>query len=307
MGCERKYKDALDRARECMKDGAISQNTIDYLCNIFPELAESDDERIRKALIRYFTLSDEHAYNEACGVSYRDIVAWLEKQVNKPQGKTALEASNEEKIDNRNCMKPIDEVEPKFHEGDWIVWQDKCYKVNYNGCGYELVDQSGLSTSLEYGTIDENAHLWTIQDAKPGDVLYYKSDNNIEYIVMNKGINMHGNIDSYFRYNSLDGFAVDVPAVLSAKKDNITLATREQRDLLFSKMREAGYEWDAEKKELKKIEPKSDAWTEKDKIILEGIIDEIEANKNSAPSYDLPTYDNFLIWLKSLKKKIIND
>ena len=29
-------------------------------------------------------------------------------------------------------------------------------------------------------------------------------------------------------------------------------ATKEQRDLLFAKMKEAGYEWDADKKELKK-------------------------------------------------------
>ena len=31
-------------------------------------------------------------------------------------------------------------------------------------------------------------------------------------------------------------------------------ATKEQRDLLFSKMKEAGYEWDADKKELRKIQ-----------------------------------------------------
>ena len=34
-------------------------------------------------------------------------------------------------------------------------------------------------------------------------------------------------------------------------------ATKEQRNLLFQKMREAGYEWDAEKKELIKIEQKA--------------------------------------------------
>jgi hypothetical protein len=44
-------------------------------------------------LIRYFTLSDEYAYNEACGVSYRDIVAWLEKQ-STPQVRTGLEWVN---------------------------------------------------------------------------------------------------------------------------------------------------------------------------------------------------------------------
>ena len=53
--------------------------------------------------------------------------------------------------------------------------------------------------------------------------------------------------------------------------------------------------------------PHKSAWTENDRIILEGIIDEIEANKNRAPSYDLPVYDKYLNWLKFLKKKIINE
>ena len=35
-------------------------------------------------------------------------------------------------------------------------------------------------------------------------------------------------------------------------------ATKEQRDLLFKKMKEAGYQWDAEKKELRKIQPHYD-------------------------------------------------
>lgn len=36
------------------------------------------------------------------------------------------------------------------------------------------------------------------------------------------------------------------------------LATKEQRGLLFSKMKEAGYEWDEKKKELRKIQPHYD-------------------------------------------------
>jgi len=58
---------------------------------------------------------------------------------------------------------------------------------------------------------------------------------------------------------------------------------------------------------LEKVEPKSDVWTEKDKTILDGIIDEIDLDKDEAPSYDLPTYDKYLNWLKSLKNKIKND
>ena len=76
-----KYEKAVQAAMLAKQD-TESAVTIGILEEIFPELRESKDERIRKALIRYFTLSDEHAYNEACGVSYRDIVAWLEKQGN---------------------------------------------------------------------------------------------------------------------------------------------------------------------------------------------------------------------------------
>jgi hypothetical protein len=100
-----------------------------------------------------------------------------------------------------------------------------------------------------FDKVKTDYHLWTIKDAKEGDVLYCKN-HSIEFIVMNKGVNENGNIDSYFRYNSKAGFDIDVSSVLSAYEDIISPATKEQRDLLFQKMKEAGYEWDAENKEL---------------------------------------------------------
>ena len=45
------------------------------------------------------------------------------------------------------------------------------------------------------------------------------------------------------------------------------------------------------------------AWSEEDERNLQGIIDEIEANKNHAPYYDVATYNRFLSWLKSLKER----
>lgn len=44
-------------------------------------------------------------------------------------------------------------------------------------------------------------------------------------------------------------------------------------------------------------------WSEEDERNFQGIIDEIEANKRSAPDYDIATYDRFLSWLKSLKNR----
>ncbi len=45
-------------------------------------------------------------------------------------------------------------------------------------------------------------------------------------------------------------------------------------------------------------------WTEEDEKNLQGVIDEIQANKSNAPEYDLKTYDRFLSWLKSIKQRL---
>ena len=77
MDYEKKYKDALERAREFQKSK-------DGLCvltaeSIFPELNESEDEKIRKELIFY--LGDMPEDTELRnGVTNRDVLSWLEKQ-----------------------------------------------------------------------------------------------------------------------------------------------------------------------------------------------------------------------------------
>lgn len=139
-------------------------------------------------------------------------------------------------------------AEPKFKVGDWVV-DNRCGEVRQvvflEDDGYEFPSGGWVS----YEDANKHFHLWTIEDAKDGDVLYCKN-NGIEYIVMNKGINESGNIDSYFRYNSLGGFGIDIPSVLSVKYDSITPATKEQRDKLEKAMLKAGYTWNTEKKEL---------------------------------------------------------
>lgn len=153
-------------------------------------------------------------------------------------------------------------MKQEFEIGDWVV-NEKGAVFQITGreatswLGYEtelfiLTGVNGEYVSNRVSWVNRAFHLWTIEDAKDGDVLYCK-DNDIEYIVMNKGVNKYGNIDSHFMYNSTCGFDVDIPSVLSIRQDNITPATKEQRDLLFQKLKEAGYEWDAEKKELKKV------------------------------------------------------
>ena len=47
---------------------------------LIPELVESEDERIRKAIINYFTKCWGNCKDDVCGVHVEDAIAWCEKQ-----------------------------------------------------------------------------------------------------------------------------------------------------------------------------------------------------------------------------------
>lgn len=297
MDYEKKYKDALEKAKEVYNRKDATDGGKLILESMFPELKESEDERIRKALIELVRMVDKNPIHQIFGygnIKYSDMIAWLEQQGNDYNrlveemkerkkllsqekekatsindklslgGRIAIleellaftkEKQGEQKPNNTETkFKVGDKVESKFKVGDWIINNDKRIAFPTQ---ILKIEEYGYITSCGYTSFDKvkiDYHLWTIQDAKDGDVLYHKSPlTDIEYIVMSRGINGYGNADSYFRYNSEDGFNINVPSVFNIKSDDICPATKEQRDLLFQKMKEAGYEWDAEKKELKKL------------------------------------------------------
>lgn len=54
---------------------------------------------------------------------------------------------------------------------------------------------------------------------------------------------------------------------------------------------------------LEKQAPKP-KWSEEDEKNWCGIIDEIEANKSTAPIHDIETYDRFLSWMDNIKQRM---
>lgn len=75
MNYEKKYKEALERAKKAKNNVGFNAQTHKVLDIIFPELKESEDEMIRKALIRF-----HKSTIDVDGIKGEDIVAWLEKQ-----------------------------------------------------------------------------------------------------------------------------------------------------------------------------------------------------------------------------------
>ena len=84
MNYEEKYNQALERARKLAADLPNGRNDRLYhvwdLENIFPELKEEEDERIRKAIVKIISDIDGGFPFEKYGIIKKDAISWLEKQ-----------------------------------------------------------------------------------------------------------------------------------------------------------------------------------------------------------------------------------
>ena len=145
-------------------------------------------------------------------------------------------------------QKSADKIEPRFNVGDWVVFiaSESVYQVekkeNYE---YTLMHIFGGSLCLSFSD-EKLIREWTIRDAKDGDVLA-TSVGAFIYNGNNGGGSCPG---SYCGINTLGDFKMGVEHHWTCKK--VYPATKEQRDALMKAMNNAGYEWDTEKKELKK-------------------------------------------------------
>ena len=84
---------------------------------MFPELKESEDERIRKGLIRVFSNREKYVINQSFGdINVSDILAWLEKQ---GEQKSVNDLTPQEAMDIAvaKCFEQ-DEQKPAWSEED---------------------------------------------------------------------------------------------------------------------------------------------------------------------------------------------
>lgn len=190
-----------------------------------------------------------------------------------------------------------EDVEPKFKIGDLVVYnrndssREILYVYDIRDGRYYFNDNIYFSWSVK--ECDEKCHLWTIQDAKDGDVLACNINKaeiggNIEKLPnITPTICIYQNVvkdkDYIHTYCSLyngSSLVLSNSMYYNTFVYNIHPATKEQRDILFTKMKEAGYEWDAEKKELKKIEDESEFETETKMINLDKACEWLKNNKD---------------------------
>ena len=146
--------------------------------------------------------------------------------------------------------KSADKIEPTFNVDDWVVnkFGDSWHIDSLDKKNYQVSDGKGNYNYFPISKQDE-MHLWTIQNGKDGDILACN-----EEILLFKSYSAQGRISLYCWYNGhTNNFhGKEVIDILLTTRNKVCPATKEQRDALMKAMNDAGYEWDAEKKELKK-------------------------------------------------------
>lgn len=168
------------------------------------------------------------------------VVDWFEKEREKPQ---------EETVDNAN------KIRPKFDIGDWITCTafipepHLLHVIDIKDGLYELEDIYGTKKRSTIGHVESIYYHWTIKDAKEGDVLYYEDFDCVRTFIHKFGKYYYCCLVNDVYIPNSDYFVV-----LNDRLSYIRPATKEQRDYLFARMKQEGYRWDEDKKEVIRYE-----------------------------------------------------
>ena len=204
---------------------------------IFKEYIDAEDEYAHC----YMVLDDDGAIDFECGNYYVKRFATEEEKAKLFQ---AIKANGYKWNAGTKTSEKL--VEPKFkiEKGKWYVCtkdllDNYANKAFCKGDTYLSTQDGSLipsNSNVPFEVVCDSTYFrdWTINDAKDGDVLAAH-----ECLVLFKKLDGL-NIKCYCTYHFMNypSFYVDT----LQNKDAFHPATKEQRDLLFQKMKEAGYD-----------------------------------------------------------------
>lgn len=121
---EKKYNEALERANAAIDIAADKDLVKGVATTIFPELHESEDERIRKNLVDAFTEYKKSGGVDFHGIEINTLLSWLEKQKEPTTEELYAEAGTTEKEYIANTMKMVRAMRERKKEQKPISQED---------------------------------------------------------------------------------------------------------------------------------------------------------------------------------------
>ena len=194
-----RYEEALAKAREL--HGTVAAGR-DFLAEIFPELRESEDERIRRHLIDivetyWGTTNDPGKAADLAWLERQKESTWTEEdesfrkhslpRILNPKGwtmeqieadrkllKEFVERQKNKWLEKKEEQKPAltpERIHPKFAVGDTVcrpMWSDHTIREIYIDCNdpvYVCVNDEGLESHISFSEQDE----WERKEQKPAE------------------------------------------------------------------------------------------------------------------------------------------
>lgn len=260
----RRYDEVSKEVKDFFEGGHKMHNdvtqTLEYL---FPELLETEDEKIRKKLLKMFNdMERDESILDDYGLDKLKTITWLVKigehlrfcktiqtgdRVTRNEDGDLVNMSQLDRIansrKNKSDLLSCDKVEPKFKVGDWVVRKDG--DSFRNGSKFSQITKiDGSMCFLDTGKCICNYEIrpWSIEDAQDGDILYTMQYNILWSYKDKTHCNYSINLNAIHSQVSIYGW-VQIP-------NDARPACKEQRDFLSQKLKESGYEWDNEKKQV---------------------------------------------------------
>ena len=120
MDYEQRYNEAIEKIKnglQPLSDGTkISGVTRAFLEEVFPELKEGEDERIRKAILKMLHETPNNLVWVDYGLRKKDAISWLEKQ-----------GEQKKQLINKACDVLVNCIED-FMSRRMEVWDEECKK-----------------------------------------------------------------------------------------------------------------------------------------------------------------------------------
>ena len=179
------YDEAIERAKQV----ALTEEHKSAAEYIFPQLAESEDEKIRKTLLEYYTRRrDEGQKDPFVGIPADSVISWLEKQKYEHEVFEPIESTLEYKAGFKAGVESEKQKEQKPVHTAKEVWKEMRLEVYAQASGnrhepnysddstkmFSLCDIDEIFEKIGDSTVSSQPAEWSEKDEHMKDTLEYE-------------------------------------------------------------------------------------------------------------------------------------
>lgn len=145
------YDEALEQAqKELAVCGSINCDAARQIFRLFPQLCESEDERIRKALIKEFKEKVQKSFEWKDGIPNNAVLAWLEKQKDHFRDDTKM-------VEQKSAENGVDIIKTSaLLAADRLASAEMTGRLKERSEILENPEEYGLQKPAEWSEEDEN-------------------------------------------------------------------------------------------------------------------------------------------------------